>query len=157
MIPSCIVGDFDSIRKEVQEYYEQRNVKLLYRYDQDYTDLEKCLYFSLEKLAENYKNGTKSNSIIILGSSGGRMDHTFSTYSQVLKYISNYSFEMKQTDIILISKSSLSIYLKPGINKLILPVSMRGDNRDYSVIPLLEEVKVNVHEVEENIRMSIIC
>ncbi len=154
-IPDCIVGDFDSIRPEVQEYYQQKNVKLLFRYDQDYTDLEKCLYVSLERVAEySNSNGIKNNAIFILGSAGGRVDHTFSTFSQVLKYINMYTYELKETDILLFSKSSISTYLKPGINKIVSSVSMRDNNRYYSIVPLFGETIVEIHEVEGNHKIS---
>lgn len=47
-LPHIIIGDFDSIRTEVKNYYEQRGVKIFHNKDQDTTDLEKCVYYVFE-------------------------------------------------------------------------------------------------------------
>lgn len=179
MIPNCIVGDFDSIRSEVQEFYSKKNVKMIMKQDQDTTDLEKCLYVSLEKTSEisveidsenynynNYNNkytnlltnqvdiecvnkNLKKFSIIILGASGGRIDHTFSAYSQVFKYLNMYSYEFKETEILMLSKSSCSIYLKPGRNIVYLSEAWEKKNQGFSIIPLFGEGKLVLYEDEE--------
>jgi len=201
MIPNCIVGDFDSIRSEVQDYYSNKNVKMFMKQDQDTTDLEKCLYVSLEKISEiqvendsenynfnysdnyndnfnylnNYGNDTskinenefenlgfscdyiehlkknkKKYSIIILGASGGRIDHTFSAYSQVFKYLNMYSYEFAYTEILMMSKSSCSLYLKPGKNIVYLTKTWEKKNQGFSIIPLFGEGKLKIYENEEN-------
>jgi len=175
MIPNCIVGDFDSIRSEVQEYYSKKNVKMFMKQDQDTTDLEKCLYVSLEKISEiqiendsetynyNYKyvsetysndlevikKNKKKYSIIILGASGGRIDHTFSAYSQVFKYLNMYSFEFAETEILMMSKSSCSVYLKLGRNIVFLTKTLEKRKQGFSIIPLFGEGKLKIYENEE--------
>jgi len=180
MTPNCIVGDFDSIRNEVQEFYAKKNVKMFMKQDQDTTDLEKCLYVSLEKLSEiqgdndnegfnyDYRNYNKCNetefnsneyieikknkkkySILILGASGGRIDHTFSAYSQVFKYLNKYSNEFSHTELLMISKSSCSIYLKPGKNIVYLSKIWEKKNQGYSIISLFGEGKLKIYENEE--------
>lgn len=187
MIPNCIVGDFDSIRSEVQEFYSQKNVKMFMKQDQDTTDLEKCLYVSLEKISEiqvelesesivnynyysnvinnnkknssecdsyqndyeNLKKKKKKFSIIILGASGGRIDHTFSAYSQVFKYLNMYSYEFCDTEILMMSKSSCSVYLKPGKNIVFLTKTWEKKNQGFSIIPLFGEGKLTIYENEE--------
>ena len=175
MIPNCIVGDFDSIRSEVQEFFSKKNVKMFMKQDQDTTDLEKCLYVSLEKISEvsidnesdnynyNYKynninqdyenvnncKNTKKFSIIIVGASGGRIDHTFSAYSQVFKYLNMYNYEFNDTEILMLSKSSCSVYLKPGRNIVNLAKTWEKKNQGFSVIPLFGEGKLEIYEDEE--------
>jgi thiamine pyrophosphokinase len=127
-------------------------VKLLYRIDQETTDLEKSLYVSLEKIAEFSSNNTDDNktyAIVILGASGGRIDHTFAAYSQVYKYINNYQYELGQIEIFLVSKSSVSVYLKNGLNKVISSSKFQNKANGYSVIPLFGEVNVSINEVED--------
>jgi len=154
MIPDCIVGDFDSIRPEVQEFYSNKGSRLFKREDQDTTDLEKCLYVSLEKISESYvpenMDLIKDYSIIILGASGGRIDHTFSAYSQVYKYLENYSDQIKGIEIILFSKSSCSVYLKPGMNKIIPSTYWEKKSDGYSVIAINGECKIEVTENSDN-------
>jgi thiamine pyrophosphokinase len=156
-VPNCIVGDFDSIRQDVQEYYKDNNVKLLLRNNCDTTDLEKSLYVSLEKISDisaNNLSDEKSYAIIILGSSGGRVDHSYATYSQVFKYINVYNFELKQTDIFLMSKSSVSVFLTQGDNKIISSRSIQNKEYGYSILSLLGEARISVHEVEDNVSMG---
>ncbi len=200
MTPNCIVGDFDSISTEVEDYYKKKNVKMFMKHDQDTTDLEKCLYVSLEKLSEiqlenesdNYnfnlnddncnddykynnnvfnnnnpnneyenkglnseyyskiKKKIKKYSIIILGQSGGRVDHTFSAYSQVFKYLNIYSHEFTNTEILMMSKSSCSLFLKPGKNIVYLTNTWENKNQGFSIISLFGEGKLNIYENEEN-------
>jgi thiamine pyrophosphokinase len=156
-IPNCIVGDFDSIRPEVQEHYNGKNVKLLHRIDQETTDLEKCLYVSLEKIGEfscNINEENKRYAIIILGSAGGRIDHTFAAYSQVYKYINNYQYELGPIEIFLISQSSVSVYLKHGLNKIVSCKNFRNKENGYSIIPLFGEINVAIREIEEDYTFS---
>jgi thiamine pyrophosphokinase len=177
MIPNCIVGDFDSIRSEVQDFFSKKNVKMFMKQDQDTTDLEKCLYVSLEKISEisvetdsdnynynfnkyanlnnnlnDYENlckNIKKYSIVILGASGGRIDHTFSAYSQVFKYLNMYSYEFGETEILMMSKSSCSVYLKPGRNIIYLSNTMEKKNQGFSIIPLFGEGRLEIYEDEE--------
>jgi len=70
IIPYCIVGDMDSIRPEVVEHYTQLGVPF-YKYPKrkDFTDTQLALGIAEEKGAEE---------ITLLGSLGGRLDHTLS-------------------------------------------------------------------------------
>ena len=154
-MPDYIVGDFDSIRPEVQEFYKNKGVKIFKRVDVDTTDLEKCLYVSLEKIGE-FDSGieceqNKKFSIIILGASGGRIDHTFSAYSQVHKYLENYSYQFKETEILLLSKSSCSVYLKPGVNKIITSSTWEQKVDGYSVIPITGGANIEVIEDDKSV------
>ena len=47
-MPHLIIGDFDSIKPDIKNYYEQRGVKIFHNKDQDTTDLEKCVYYVFE-------------------------------------------------------------------------------------------------------------
>lgn len=126
------------------------------RMDQDTTDLEKCLYVSLEKISEitndgndnfdNHTNETKKFAILVLGSSGGRIDHTFSTYSHVIKYLNTYNYQLSTTDIFLLSRSSCTVYLKPGVNSIKTSKTFENREEGYSVIPLFGEGKISIDE-----------
>jgi hypothetical protein len=118
--------------------------------DQDTTDLEKCLYVSLEKICEIdtciQSDQGKKFSILILGASGGRIDHTFSAYSQVYKYLENYSFQFKEAEIYMLSSSSCSVYLKPGVNKIITSSTWEEKEEGYSIIPINGQANIEVIE-----------
>ncbi len=152
-IPDRIVGDFDSIRPEIQEYYLKKGVKLLKREDQDTTDLEKCLYVSLEKISETdvQSNGVyKDFQIVVLGASGGRIDHTFSAHSSIYKYLKDYSTDFKNIEIIMISDSSCSVFIRPGLNKIILSSTWHNKQAGYSILAFNGKSEISVEEQIDN-------
>ena len=119
------------------------------RLDNDTTDLEKCLYVSFEKISESQSDSQdEKNAIIILGASGGRIDHTISAYSNVYKYLNTYSEQQLHADIFLASKSSFSVYLNNGCNRIIPSMEWENKKQGYSVIPMFDEGSINVIEGE---------
>lgn len=133
--------------------------------DQDNTDLDKCIYISIEKLAciedeDSIPRVSKKFCFIILGSSGGRIDHTISTYHHVYKYLTSYSDQLSDTEIFMISKCSISVFLKNGVN--VIDSSEKIQNRiyGYSLIPLLGETNVQVFDdfdIENNFKSKFKC
>lgn len=89
---------------------------------------------------------SKKSSFIILGSSGGRIDQTISTYHHVYKYLNLYSDQLSDTEIFITSKSSISVFLKKGTN--IIDSSEKIQNRayGYSIIPMYGETNVKVFD-----------
>jgi thiamine pyrophosphokinase len=168
-IPNCIIGDFDSIRKDVEEKYKTKFTKMLKKSDTETSDLEKSLYFAMERLSEesysnyimeNYEmvedNNKKKTSIIILGSCGGRIDHTISAYNSVYRYLKYYQVELSSTDIFLFSKSSISFFLQNGDN-LIFPSSTWEKKEDgYSIICLEGEACIKVYESDSILGLFIL-
>ncbi len=68
IVPAAIIGDLDSIRPEVQEYYKTCHVRFQkYSPHKDFTDMQLVLKTALEWGAEE---------IILLGTLGKRLDHT---------------------------------------------------------------------------------
>ena len=47
-IPNVILGDLDSIKGYVKEYYTERGCKIALAHDQDYTDMQKCIFHVLD-------------------------------------------------------------------------------------------------------------
>ncbi len=76
--PNYIIGDFDSIKPKVKEYFSDKSE--IFKYDrQDDTDVEKALKFAIEK---------KYETVYLLGGTGNRMDHSICNLGIVLKYFS---------------------------------------------------------------------
>jgi thiamine pyrophosphokinase len=155
----CIIGDFDSIRPEVHEYFKKQKVKLLMKNEQTTSDLNKCLYFALEKISEKKPekglsrySSQKKCAIFILGSSGGRIDHTLSTFHSVAQYNESYAEEMALTEIYLISKSSMSCLLRKGENLIINSENWENKAEGYSLIPFFtpSSIIVNIEELKLN-------
>lgn len=76
IIPNFIIGDFDSIKPKVKEYFSDKSEILMYE-RQDDTDVEKSLKFAIEKGYET---------VYLLGGTGDRMDHSICNLGIVLKY-----------------------------------------------------------------------
>lgn len=72
-LPSCIAGDFDSIRSDVREFYESNCVDLRHISDQDTTDLDKCLAIASSQ--------SLKYCIHVCTSMSGRFDHLLSSVS----------------------------------------------------------------------------
>lgn len=68
IVPHYILGDFDSIDREILEYYEKQDQIPVKRYkpEKDATDTRIGLELALK---------LKSSEIFILGATGGRLDH----------------------------------------------------------------------------------
>ncbi|XP_057461865.1 thiamine pyrophosphokinase 1-like isoform X1 [Actinidia eriantha] len=71
--PDVIKGDMDSVRQEVIDFYTNLGTKIIDEsYDQDSTDLRKCVAY----IRDSTPNLEKSNlCILVAGALGGRFDH----------------------------------------------------------------------------------
>lgn len=78
ILPDYIIGDLDSIDKNIIEYYKSNNVKFeKFPTKKDETDTELCIELS-DKL--------KAKEIHLIGALGGRIDHTIANIN-LLYYI----------------------------------------------------------------------
>ena len=78
--PHFILGDFDSIDKEMDILYlEQCGVIIMPDYNQDFTDLQKAIRF-IKTDASTYGFSLPQTIDIICGMGGGRIDHEFANY-----------------------------------------------------------------------------
>ena len=73
--PDLIIGDLDSIEKESLAVFSNANVRKLK--DQNSTDLEKALIAAIRK---------KNSEIVVLGATGGRLDHAIGNLSALAKF-----------------------------------------------------------------------
>ena len=94
LIPVYIIGDLDSIKPNIYNYYKDKcDVLKLTR--QNDTDVEKCLKFIIKK---------KYDEVVLLGATGDRLDHSFCNLGIVIKYFSKIKIK------IIHQKSLLSAY-----------------------------------------------
>ena len=121
--PLYIIGDLDSINKEILEYYKSLNVNIVkYNPEKDYTDFE----LILQKIAQLEKDGYfKFNSVNILGALGKRTDLTLSN----LFLMENYP------NITILTEEEQVFYKEQSFS-----ISDKK-NYGFSIIPLNENIK----------------
>lgn len=78
ILPNHIVGDFDSVSKEILEYYENNSQITFHPFDSEKDDTDTALAVQLAI-------ALKSTNITIIGALGKRMDHTLANI-HILKY-----------------------------------------------------------------------
>ena len=83
-MPSAIVGDLDSTRGEVLQYYISRGVTVVHDEDQENSDIEKTLKLITQNVpSEKYL-------IIAYGTFSGRIDQTIATMNTLMKFNLNW-------------------------------------------------------------------
>jgi thiamine pyrophosphokinase len=87
-IPEAIVGDLDSINREISEQFSDR---LFRDNEQDTNDLTKAVKWCIKK---GYSD------IVILGATGKREDHTIGNISLLTEYA-------KETDIVMVTDTGI--------------------------------------------------
>jgi thiamine pyrophosphokinase len=81
IMPSILIGDFDSLSKEYIEYYKNEKVHILkYPKEKDMTDTE---------IAFDYVIGKHIDNIVVIGGTGSRLDHTLANIHILEKYDAN--------------------------------------------------------------------
>ncbi|KAK4418145.1 Thiamine pyrophosphokinase [Sesamum alatum] len=81
--PDVIIGDMDSIREEVLEFYKNAGTKVLNAsHDQDTTDLHKCVSYVQD--LPNLKN--QNICILVAGALGGRFDHEIGNINVLCRF-----------------------------------------------------------------------
>jgi len=123
IIPNYIIGDFDSIDKNVLNKYIDNKDIIIKRLnpEKDYTDTHMALKLAIE---------LKSTSITIIGAIGTRLDHTIANI-HILKETMDKNIECK----IINSRNEIQLINKKTILKL-------DDKYKYiSLIPLTTNVK----------------
>jgi thiamine pyrophosphokinase len=105
LLPDIIIGDLDSIKKEVIKYYEKKClIKKISQ--QDDTDVEKCLEYAINK---------KISEVVLLGATGNRLDHSFCNLGILLKYFSKIKITMIHGKSILrVYHGKISLVTIPG-------------------------------------------
>lgn len=100
-LPKVIVGDLDSIDKEVLEFYKNKNILIRkFPKDKDFTDFE----LILEEINRIEKNKNYSEKIFVVGGLGKRLDMTLNNLFLMEKY-KNLVFLQEYEEIFYTEKS----------------------------------------------------
>lgn len=105
LIPDYIIGDLDSIKPEIYDYFYDK-CEIIQIAQQNDTDVEKCLKFAVKK---------KFNDVILLGATGDRLDHSFCNLGIVLKYFDKLQIRIiHQRSLLCAYKGSVTLQTVPG-------------------------------------------
>ncbi|KAH9327288.1 hypothetical protein KI387_007466, partial [Taxus chinensis] len=123
--PDVIKGDLDSIRPEVLEFYANMGSTILDEsYDQDTTDLHKCVAF----IRDCTPDLDKSNLVlIVVGALGGRFDHELGNI--------NVLYTFSDLRIVLLSNESL-LFLLPKTHRHEILVDHSVEGPHCGLIPV---------------------
>ncbi len=83
--PNIIIGDLDSSKKKTLDYFRKKGVEIRKINEQETTDFEKSLLYSIE-------NNLKK--IIVFGASSKRQDHTLNNYSILKRYYNSLDLKI---------------------------------------------------------------
>lgn len=95
LIPDVIIGDFDSVEKDVIEFFRPYSGILQIRRQND-TDVEKCLKYCMKNNIEE---------VILTGVTGDRLDHSYCNLGIVLKYFDKVKIKIVHQKSILSAHS----------------------------------------------------
>lgn len=129
VVPDVIIGDLDSIKEEVREFFLKAEVKFhKFPPNKDATDTELSVDFALSH---------SPSEIIFLGALGSRMDHSLANISLLKKLLNN-----GVTGKIVNENNEIHI-LNDRFNEIVIC----GEEGDYlSLMPLSEKVNgINLH------------
>ena len=135
---------------------------MIHKRDESTSELDKTIYYCLEQLSsETYSNYNTSNSdieeeelrrkcILVYLDCDKRLDLVINYYNDVFKNMTTYENELRNIDIIMISDSSISAFLKKGENIIYCTRLWENKHLGYSIMCLLGEARVVIYEKEED-------
>ncbi|MGB9681383.1 MAG: thiamine diphosphokinase [bacterium] len=124
IVPNLIIGDMDSVNKEIRDYYERLNIPFrLYPREKDKTDF----HLAMEEIA---LHNTKE--ISIYGISGTRLDHTIGALGVIRRFVKDNKIESVKISL---GESSTGYVFKDNLD-------IYGEEGDIvSLLPLTDKVK----------------
>lgn len=126
-LPDAVTGDFDSLRKEVRQFYEENGVYVLHNPDQYSTDFMKAVTLGNEKYGVH--------GLLVLGALGGRLDHTFHSIFHLF-----LSLKHHQT-VYLVNDSCVSFLLHPNVPNIVkTPRNLLG--KAVGIIPVAGPTRI---------------
>ncbi|TPX41737.1 thiamine diphosphokinase [Synchytrium endobioticum] len=113
-LPSTIVGDLDSLRPDVRDWYAQKKITAQEDHDQNSTDFQKCL-----AVIDTDPNVSSSACVVAVGALSGRFDH-------VMHAINVLHLSPANRPLYLLSDESVAFLLRPGKHTIICDTRMEG-------------------------------
>ena len=115
LIPSKVLGDFDSITPDLLKKVENMNIDLIsYEPNKDKTDFE---------LSLDIINEPENKNIFIIGGEEGEIDHLFSIFSLVINYEFVTNVTWLYMDKTIVFRNEVSIFLNKEAKFSIVPLT----------------------------------
>lgn len=148
--PDAIVGDLDSLREDVQDYFEDAGKTEIIRIpEQDSTDFTKALTWLR---AQNRKRSGNCVDVVAFGGFGGRVDQAFSVIHHLIKALSDT--DLLDGDIYLLSEQSMSFVLQKGRNIIHGEVPSQASifRENVGIIPILGPATISTKGLEWDVK-----
>ncbi|KAK4054938.1 thiamine pyrophosphokinase [Microbotryomycetes sp. JL201] len=135
-LPDVIKGDFDSLRPDVRQYYQDRGVQIIHDSDQFSTDLGKCV----AHVAELERTLEHEYQLIIVGGLSGRLDQTIHTLHALMQ------LEQDRAMTWAIGEESIACVLGKGDHELTISPERFG--KTCGILPVGQEAYVTTTGLE---------
>ncbi|CAD8162986.1 unnamed protein product [Paramecium octaurelia] len=132
IIPKCIIGDLDSLKPEIQQYYQSHNCSIIKVDDQDTSDFEKAISY-LQQL-DGFQH------VIIIGGLQERFDQTINSLHTLAKI--NFTGQI-------ISDYSIVRYFKEGFHTF--KFSEIEQEKGISLFPQGTQARINTKGLKWNV------
>ncbi|OQR66795.1 thiamin pyrophosphokinase 1-like [Tropilaelaps mercedesae] len=114
LTPDLIVGDLDSVEKDVLLEYQTRGVEVCETQDQNFTDFTKCLQVIAKRLPD-------IEIVLAFCISSGRLDQIMGNVNTLCN-----SEKFMRADIVLHAGDEITWILRKGRHRILTPESARG-------------------------------
>ncbi|KAK2964918.1 putative Thiamine pyrophosphokinase 1 [Blattamonas nauphoetae] len=115
--PHSVIGDFDSVEKDLLTKYKQLGSDVDHDTDQDTNDMEKGFTYLLSEYEHADRSQLYSPAIFVVGALGGRFDQEMANISAMVKFQTKFqklSPKLPPPQIFILSNSSLITTLLPS-------------------------------------------
>ena len=152
-MPDVIVGDLDSLRPNVRDFYSSNGVEILHDSSQDNTDLDK----SVTRVCQECGSATSkvksfpllaTKDVFILGGLSGRIDQSFS----LLNAIFYYQAIRPDLRLWVFSEVNVSFILTPGRNIIETPREPHLFTKNVGIIPIIGASEISTSGLEWNVQ-----
>lgn len=158
-----IIGDLDSLRPDVRQYWHLRGSEIIHDKDQYSTDLTKAVKYvksfqvppggefipsRAETKLQKRKDGSKINNIVCIGGLGGRVDQAMSTLHHLYTFQKEPGYASGK--MFLLSSEAITFVLKSGHHKIKVRESFPGMGlgKHIGIIPLKEPSVITTEGLE---------
>lgn len=165
-----VIGDLDSLRPDVREYWQQRGSEIIYDPDQYSTDLTKAVKYirsfeipsggeftpststARDAKRQGVKDGSEIKHIVCIGGLGGRVDQGMSTLHHL--YIFQKESDYASGKMFLLSSEAITFVLKTGKHKIKVRESFPGMGlgKHIGIIPLKEPSVIMTEGLEWDVK-----